>query len=125
MGGPIEQVGSDGTVLYYYQDQLGSTRGLLNGAGQTVATSTSTYDPYGNLTASTGSVRTPFGFAGQYTDAEAGLQYLQARSYDPVTMQFMSADPLHDLTAQPYAYAAGNPLSMLDPTGLGACKGAS
>lgn len=37
-GLPLEQVASGGTVLYYYQDQLGSTRGLLESSGNTAAT---------------------------------------------------------------------------------------
>jgi len=34
--------------------------------------------------------RTPFGYAGQYTDAESSLQYLRARYYDPDTQQFLT-----------------------------------
>ena len=49
----------DQVVFYYHQDQLGSTRALTDRAGAVVATYT--YDPYGNLTASTGTVTTPFG----------------------------------------------------------------
>jgi YD repeat-containing protein len=76
-GLPIEQVDGSNNVLYYYQDQLGSTRGLLDGSGNTQATYT--FDPYGNVTSKTGSATTPFGYAGQYTDSESGLQYLRAR----------------------------------------------
>jgi len=118
-GLPIEQVISDTrgiTLQYILRDQLGSTRALLDGAGNTVATYT--YDPYGNVVSHTGSAATPFGFAGQYTDAETGLQYLRARYYDPGTGQFMSVDPLVDETGQPYAYTSGNPLNNTDPTGL-------
>src|SRR5581483_6252427 len=61
-------------VLYYPQDQLGSPRALTDATGAVVATAT--YDPYGKLTATTGSVTTPFGYAGQYSDAESGLVYL-------------------------------------------------
>src|SRR5581483_5766795 len=39
-------------VLYYHQDQLGSTRALTDATGAVVATAT--YDPYGKLTATTG-----------------------------------------------------------------------
>jgi len=34
---------------------------------------TYTYDSYGRLTGSTGSTSNPFGYAGQYIDAESGL----------------------------------------------------
>ena len=61
---------------------------------------------------------TPFGYAGQYTDAETGFQYLRARSYDPATGQFLTRDPLANLTNMPYAYTADNPLNGTDPSGL-------
>ncbi len=115
-GLPIEQIDGNGSVQYYLRDQLGSTRALLDGAGHTVATYS--YDAYGNPTTQTGSASTPFGYAGEYTDAETGLQYLQARYYDPATQQFVSVDPLVDQTKQPYAYTADDPLNMIDPTGL-------
>jgi RHS repeat-associated protein len=54
----------------------------------------------------------------QYTDAESGLQYLRARYFDPATGQFASRDPMAAATAQPYAYANGNPLNGNDPSGL-------
>jgi RHS repeat-associated protein len=119
-GLPLEQVSSGGTVLYYYQDQLGSTRGLLDASGTIVATYT--YDAYGNLKRSTGSVSNPFQYAGQYTDSESGLQYLRARYYDPSTQQFLTVDPLVGATGQPYSYAGGDALNAMDPTGL-ACAG--
>ncbi len=122
-GLPLEQVNPDGSVQYYLHDQLGSTRALLDGAGHTVATYS--YDAYGNPTVRTGSATTPFGYAGEYTDAETGFQYLQARYYDPATQQFVSVDPLVDQTGQPYAYTGDNPLNMVDPTGALTCGGVS
>jgi RHS repeat-associated protein len=113
---PIEQVASDGTVLYYLQDQLGSTRGLTDSSGTLVGTFS--YDAYGNLTSSTGTATTPFGYTGQYTDSESGLQYLRARYYDPQTAQFVSVDPLVSLTQSPYGYTPGDPLNFDDPMGL-------
>ena len=121
-GLPIEQIGSGGTVLYYLRDQLGSTRALLDSRGATVAAYT--YDPYGAVTAYSGTATTPFGFAGQYTDGESGLQYLRARSYDPATMAFLSVDPLVAQTGQAFAYASNDPLNTTDPTGLDPCDGA-
>lgn len=61
---------------------------------------------------------TPFGYAGQYTDPETGLQYLRARYYDPATGQFLSRDPLTGITGQPYAYAGNEPTDLVDPAGL-------
>jgi RHS repeat-associated protein len=116
-GLPLEQV-SPTSTQFYYQDQLGSTRVLANATGTVVAVYT--YDPYGNLTGSqiTGTLSNPFGYAGQYTDAESGLIYLRARYYDPVTGQFMSLDPLVAMTQSAYGYAGDNPLNGADPMGL-------
>src|SRR5439155_14660461 len=112
----IEQIARDGSALYYSQDQLGSTTALSDQSGSTVATYS--YDPYGNVTSQTGSSATPFGYAGQYTDAATGLQYLHARYYDPATAQLLSRDPLSPLTREPYSYAAGSPTNLTDPSGL-------
>jgi len=47
---------------------------------------------------------------------------LNARYYDPVLSRFLSPDPLRDLgnvaTFDPYAYAGGNPVLNIDPSGL-------
>ena len=112
---PIEQIAADGTVRYFSHDQLGSTTALTDSAGSTVAAYS--YDAYGNTTA-TGTVTNPFQYAGQYTDAETGLQYLRARYYDASTGQMLSRDPIFETTREPYAYANGNPLNIVDPTGL-------
>jgi RHS repeat-associated protein len=114
-GLPLEQVTASGT-LYYHQDQLDSTRALTNASGSVVATYS--YDPYGNFTGSTGTVTNPFGYAGQYTDAETGFQHLRARYYDPATAQFLSRDPLATVTWDAYGYVGRNPLNLVDPAGL-------
>jgi RHS repeat-associated protein len=107
-----------GAALYYHQDQLGSTRSLTDPSGNVVASFS--YDAYGNLTGTTGSTLPNLLYAGQYRDAESGLYYLRARYYDPATGQFLSRDPLVDLTKQPYQYGRDNPLTFTDPTGLDA-----
>jgi len=77
---------------------------------------TATYDAYGQVLTQTGTL-TPCGYAGQYTDAESGLQYLRARYYDPATQQFLTVDPLLAQTEQAYAYAGGSPTNASDPSG--------
>jgi RHS repeat-associated protein len=113
-GLPLEQVTASAT-LYYYHDQLGTTRALATGAGS--VTATYTYDTYGRLTGSSGGVTNPFGYAGQYTDNETGFVYLRARYYDPSTSQFISRDPVVAITRLPYQYALDNPNSYSDPSG--------
>jgi uncharacterized protein RhaS with RHS repeats len=52
-GLPLEQIAADGTIRYYHQDQLGSTRALTNAKGG--LDSVFLYDPYGKLISFTGS----------------------------------------------------------------------
>ena len=113
---PIEQISNSGPVDDLAQDALGSTRLLTDSRGTVVGTTS--YSPYGQMTAQSGTVTTPFGFAGQYTDSQTGLVYMRARWYDPATGQFLSVDPLVVATQQPYAYVADNPLNYTDPFGL-------
>ncbi len=115
-GLPLEQITSSGDVHYYHQDQLGSTRAITDQTGNVAATST--YDPYGNPVSQTGTLPNPFGYAGQYTDPETGLQYLRARYYDPQTQNFLTRDPLTPTTRTPYTYTNNTPTTTTDPTGL-------
>jgi len=105
-----------GNIQYYQRDQYGSTRLLTDGTGSVSATFT--FDPYGNLTAKTGTADTPLRWNGQAQDSDTGLYYLRARYYDPVMAQFLSVDPLASVTRVIYTYAENNPLNKTDPLGL-------
>ena len=113
---PVEQIDSEGHVLFLHHDQQGSTRMLTDTSGTVKATMT--YDAYGNLTGHTGTSTTPLGYDGQYTDQDTGLIDLRAREYDPATAQFLSVDPAVSITRAPYNYAGDNPINSGDPTGL-------
>lgn len=115
-GMPFEQISTGEVPTYLHHDQLGSTRLLTNAEGKTAATFS--YSPYGGLEGHTGTATTPLGYAGQYTDATTGLQYLRARWYDPATGQFMTLDLAVEETREPYAYAYDNPSTFKDPSGL-------
>jgi RHS repeat-associated protein len=123
LGGlPLEQIAGN-TTSYYHQDRIGSTRSISNASGSVV--STYSYDAYGNVTSSTGSLVNPFRFAGQYMDSESGLQYDRARYYDPNFGGFVSRDPAAAATRQPYEYVANSPVNGSDPGGLGLLEGAN
>jgi len=89
-GVPFEQVTAAGVVTYLHADQLGSIRLITSSTGKSLGTAT--YTAYGTRT--TTGTTSPFGYAGQYTDTETGLQWLRARYYDPATGQFLTVDPL-------------------------------
>lgn len=115
-GLPVSQIAASGAVTYLHHDQLGSTRGLTDSSGAVSAAYT--YDPFGTLAASTGTATSPLGFAGQYSDAETGFQYLRARYLDPASGQFLTRDALAAQTREPYGYVGNNPLNYTDPSGL-------
>lgn len=120
-GRPIEQILlQSSTPRYLHYDTRGSTRALTNQSGAVLASYS--YDAYGNRTSPATTVENPFGYSGEYTGPETGLQYLNARYYDPATGQFITRDPVEMATRQPYSYAGGGPVNSNDPTGL-ACAG--
>jgi RHS repeat-associated protein len=115
-GLPIEQINS-GSATYLHHDQLGSIRLLTNSSGEVAGTYR--YGPNGAVWKRTGTTTSKMGFAGQFRmNAEHQLIYLRARTYDPVTAQFLSPDPLAAVSGETYAYAADNPVNATDPTGL-------
>ena len=80
------------------------------------------YDAYGNLTSSTGTVSNPWRYAGGYYDATTHLYKFGIRYYDPSTGRWTQRDPvggsLQETTkANPYVYAGNDPVSEVDPTG--------
>src|SRR5665647_2569345 len=113
-GIPFEQITTAGSVTYLHADQLGSIRMITSSTGTSVGTAT--YTAYGTRT--TTGTTSAFGYAGQYTDTETGLQWLRARYCDPTTGQFLTVDPLTAATGARYAYAGGNPITRADPSGL-------
>jgi RHS repeat-associated protein len=62
------------------------------------------------------------GFGATHWDADAGLYYAQQRWYDPRTGRWLSEDPVFGDVRDPmslnlWAYANGNPVGYVDPTG--------
>ncbi|MER6998463.1 polymorphic toxin-type HINT domain-containing protein [Streptomyces sp. NPDC000410] len=61
-------------------------------------------------------------FLGKPADTATGLTHVGAREYDPGIGQFISVDPIMDLTDPQtfngYSYAGNSPVTSSDPTGL-------
>ncbi|MFD3467853.1 RHS repeat-associated core domain-containing protein [Streptomyces sp. NPDC058682] len=61
-------------------------------------------------------------FVGGTKDNDSGLTHIGAREYDPLIGRFISVDPIMDLQDSQqlhgYTYAANNPFTYSDPSGL-------
>ena len=110
---PMEQISlSTGAVSYLLSTPSGVGT-VTNSAG--TITGQASYSVYGKQS---GTISTPFGFQGDYTDGSDGLMYLINRYYDPGSGQFLTVDPAVQATGQRYAGFSDNPLNLTDPFGL-------
>jgi RHS repeat-associated protein len=78
------------------------------------------YDPYGNVTASSGTynAENPIRFSTKYFDAETGLGYWGYRYYSPSIGRWISRDPIGELGAVAlYVYGSNEPVRSLDRLG--------
>ncbi len=94
--------------------------GLTDSNGTLV--STYQYDPYGNLTSSSGTVANPWRFAGGYYDSGTGLYKFGTCYYDPTLGRWSQQDPLSGKLTDPnslnrYLYVGDNPVNLTDLSG--------
>jgi RHS repeat-associated protein len=117
--GPVTAINVNGTLSYPVSDTLGSTTVALSASGGVQADQL--FTPYGATRYSSGTMPTSYGFTRQRLDP-SGLSYFNARYYDGVVGQFVSADSVQGPNR--YAYVSGNPETLTDPTGkFGRCGG--
>jgi len=101
---------------YYHADGLGSVTSLSNAAG--ALAQTYTYDSFGKLTTSAGSLTNPFQYTARESDAETGLYYYRARYYDQAVGRFLSEDPIGlNGGLNLYWYSNNDPTYLRDPMG--------
>ncbi len=119
-----------GAFKTYHFDYRGSTVAITDACGN--VTDTFEYDTYGKLTGRTGTSEVIFGYNGRdgvITD-DNGLIYMRARYYSPDMKRFINADVIagdisNAVTLNRFAYANGNPVSLVDPFGMSAERGSS
>ena len=95
---------------------------LIAKAGYFTGTSSTRqhYRPFGETLETK---RDGVGYTGHKYDADIGLNYMQARYYDPVIGRFYSNDPVGYISANPvmsfnrYLYVNNNPYRYTDPSG--------
>ncbi len=88
---PLAQLRS-GSSTYYEADGLGSVTSLTSSSAAVAAAYT--YDSFGKLTNSSGSLQNPYRYTGREFDSETGLYYYRARYYDSASGRFLSEDPI-------------------------------
>lgn len=137
---PVAELAADGTVLTRYVsaepqltpsyqrragrdelivcDHVGSPWLVIDATSGEVVQEL-VHDAWGRVVHDTAPGRLPFGFTGGLRDGVTELVHLGARDYDPVTGTFTAPDPLGFAggSTNLYAYAAGDPVNHVDPTG--------
>ncbi|WP_443177357.1 LamG-like jellyroll fold domain-containing protein [Nonomuraea sp. 3N208] len=103
-----------GALTDLHQDLIGTFSG-------TTLSSTTTYNPFGEVSAQTGTKPT-LGYQSEYTDPDTGNVNMHARWYQPGTSTLTSRDswnlePNPSTRMNRYGYGQANPLTHTDPTG--------
>ena len=113
---PFAEVRS-GTTSYYQHDALNSVTSLTNPVG--ALANTYTYDSFGKLSASTGTLTNPFQYTGREFDQETGIYFYRMRYFDQNVGRFLSEDPTgFHAGVNFYSYVANDPVRFVDPLGL-------
>jgi RHS repeat-associated protein len=109
----------DGNTYRIITDHLGSVVAVVN-TGTGAVVEEITYDAWGRVLSDTNSGFQPFYFAGGVLDEHTGWLHFGARDYDPETGRWAAKDPLRFAAGDSnlYSYAFGDPVNMLDPSGL-------
>ena len=104
------------TYTWLHDDHLGRPQVATN-ASQTVIWKSS-YLPFGEVNATSGTATVNLRFPGQYYDAESGFNYNGMRDYVPVLGRYLEADPIGiEGGMNVYGYVGQNPMRDIDPTG--------
>jgi RHS repeat-associated protein len=113
-----EYMVKSGSTYRIVSDQLGSVRLVVDVATGDVLQRMS-YDAYGRVVEDTNPGFQCFGYAGGLWDATTGLVRFGARDYDPEVGRWLTKDPagMDAGSTNSYAYAAGDPVNLVDPDG--------
>jgi RHS repeat-associated protein len=111
-------------TYYYHSNHLGSVNVVTDDRGKVIARRD--YRPYGDPFDWSGANGGPrelmLTFDGQRYNDSTGYYHFGARNYDPQTGRFLAADtqvpdPMNPKSLHRYAFAGGNPIRNIDPSG--------
>ncbi len=111
----------EGKYFFYHYDIRGSVTAIVDPDGNSVKAYA--YDEFGNLSESgEATFDNEVTFTGSIKDTSTGLQYMNARYYEPTTGRFITQDsytgnPYDPWTQHLYSYCGNNAVNMIDPTG--------
>ena len=116
----IKTEGGVSTPIWIHMDHLGSAQTMTSANGLVLCREQ--YTPYGTTLTNPMSNGDQAGFTGHIKDSATGLNYMQARYYDPLIGRFLSIDPVGFSPGQPqmfnrFAYVNNDPVNNIDPDG--------
>jgi RHS repeat-associated protein len=125
-GMAVSRRGADGPWIFYFGEARGS-RFTVDDKGTFIQDLE--YQPFGETTSTGAQPGTAQYSSEQWNGGDSlqplGLVHLGVRLYDPVIGRFLSRDPILNprsaASANPYAFAANDPVNSSDPSGL--CEG--
>jgi RHS repeat-associated protein len=115
---------TNGNVTYLHKDHLGSASAGTSSTGAVAWNEQ--YTPFGETILNPAANDNLDGYTGHIKDKATGLNYMQARYYDPALGRFLSIDPVGFMPSRPgqfnrYSYTYNDPINLTDPTGM--CPG--
>jgi RHS repeat-associated protein len=112
-----------GNTYRIVRDRSDNVRAVVDVATGAV-TQRLAYDPFGRVLEDTNPGFQPFGYAGGLYDHDTGLTLFGARWYEASIGRWTSSDPASYQGGDTnlYAYALGDPVNGIDPSGLGWLK---